>query len=139
VTRRYEADSFEAPDRFFQILQAARLHNQVWLQSDRPSENMYRLEVLFPGVDYLCMPFYVRDLHLRRATADERKRLTALHDVTVGRDRDVYLLSPGHDWFVVSGNPVWAEADLSWNDPPVFYHQYSPDVVISLGEMSSEK
>jgi hypothetical protein len=59
--------------------------------------------------------------------------------VTVGRDRDVYMLSPGRDWFVVSGLPVWAEADLRFDDPPVFYSQYEPEKIISMGKMTWEK
>jgi hypothetical protein len=136
MTRRYEADAFEVPDRLFQIRQAARLHAQVWLQANRPSESEYRLEVLIPAVQYLCLPFAFRGLYLRRAPADEATRLTKLHGVTVESERAVYLLSREHDWFVVSAKPAWAESALSYDEPSVFTREYSPDVIVSAGTLT---
>jgi hypothetical protein len=137
VTHNYQADVFDAPDRLFQIRQAARTHAQVWLQADRPSESEHRLEVLFPAVQYLCLPFAFRGLHLRRAPAGEAARLLGLHGVTAEPERDVYLLSREHDWFVVSAKPTWAESALSYNEPTVFFNpDYGPDVVVSVGTLT---
>jgi len=137
VTRYYKADGFEVPDRLFQIRQVGRTHSQMWLQAERPFVNEYRLEVLFPDVGYLCLPFALRGLYLRRAPADEAARLTALHGVTVEPDRAVFLLSREHDWFVVSGEPAWAESALSYDEPTVFFNSdYGPDVVISVGTLT---
>jgi hypothetical protein len=138
VTRRYSSSTFDAPDRLFQITRVSRTHTQLWLQSDAAKDAgiEYRLEVLFQSVQYLCAPFVLRGLALRRATRDERARLAALHGLEVDDRWGFYLLSREHDWFVVSGSPIWAEADLTYSDEPVFWsHADRPDVVISTGTM----
>ncbi len=136
VKHNYKTDVFEAPGRQFQIRQASRGNAQVWLQSNRPFENENRIEVLFPAVQYLCLPFSMHGLHLRRAPADEAARLSSLHGVSVKPELDVYLLSREHDWFLVSGKPMWAESALSYNEPTVFFNtDYGPDVIVSAGTL----
>jgi hypothetical protein len=135
---RYSAATLEAPGRLFQITHVSRTHTQLWLQSDAAKEAgfEYRLEVLFQSVQYLCVPFMLRDLWLRRATPEERARLSDLHHLQVAPRYDLYLLSRGHDWFVVSDKPIWAEADLRYDDEPVFWSSGDRDAkVISVGTL----
>ncbi|MFI6330570.1 hypothetical protein ACIBBG_19975 [Micromonospora chersina] len=116
----------------------SRTHTQVWLQADPASSSghEHRLEVLFQNVQYLCMPFVLRGLSLRRATAEQAARLGELHGLESDPRWDLYLLSRSDDWFVVSATPIWAEAKLSYRDEPVFW-SYSgrEDVVVSIGTL----
>ncbi|MCG5463584.1 hypothetical protein MED01_001739 [Micromonospora sp. MED01] len=113
----YTASSLEAPDRLFQITRVARTHTQVWLQSDRSQmTGQNRLEVLFQSVQYVCMPFVLRGLSLRRAPQDDWARLSELHQLEHDPRWSLYMLSRSHDWFIVSATPLWAETDLSYND-----------------------
>src|SRR4051794_23704690 len=114
--RRYTADSLEAPGRTFQVTDVTRTHNQVWLRSEQGLDVgiPYRLEVHFPGVEYYCGPFAMPGLSLRRAGPAERARLSARHGVPVEPGLGLYLLSREHDWFIVSGSPSWAEADVDY-------------------------
>ncbi|MGV9211822.1 hypothetical protein ACTFTM_08160 [Micromonospora sp. RB23] len=124
----------EAPDRLFQITHVSRTHTQVWLQADANSTHEHRLEVLFQDVKYLCTPFMLRGLWLRRADPEQTRRLTELHELVLEPGWDIYLLSRGHDWFVVSAHPLWAEAKLSYSDEPVFWSQTGrEDIVVSKG------
>ena len=137
MTRRYSAPSFEAPDRLFQITHVSRTRTQLWLQADRSrSTGEHRLEVLFPSVQHLWVPFVLRGLSLRRATPEERARISERHGLPIDPDWHLHLLSRDHDWFVVSATPLWAEADLAYDDEPVFWsHSDHPDVVISVGTL----
>jgi hypothetical protein len=46
------------------------------------------------------------------------------------------VLSGDHGWFVVSAQPHWAEANLTYSDDPVFWsHADGNDVVESIGAM----
>ncbi|WP_155246216.1 hypothetical protein [Salinispora arenicola] len=132
----YSAASLDAPDRLFQLTHASRTRTQLWLQADAaPSIGInHRLEILFQNVQYVCSPFALRGLSLRRATQDESGRLSKLHGLEVDPDYSIYLLSRSHTWFIVSAKPIWAEADLSYNDKPVFFsYTGREDVVISMG------
>jgi hypothetical protein len=135
---RYTAPSLEVPDRLFQITHVSRTRSQLWLQSDAAKDAgwEYRLEVLFQSVQYVCMPFALRGLSLRKATQDEWARLSELHGLEADPRWNLYLLSRDHDWFVVSANPMWAEADLKYNDEPVFWsYGNREDVVKSVGTL----
>ncbi|MBQ1013316.1 hypothetical protein KBX53_20640 [Micromonospora sp. M51] len=124
----------EAPDRLFQITHVSRTHTQLWLQADASSTHEYRLEVLFQDVTYLCTPFVLRGLSLRRAHPEQTRRLTGLHELAVEPGWGVYLLSRSHDWFVVSSSPLWAEAKLSYSAEPVFWsYTGKEDIVVSMG------
>ncbi|MET7818135.1 hypothetical protein [Micromonospora zamorensis] len=124
----------EAPDRLFQITHVSRTHTQVWLQADANSTHEHRLEVLFQDVKYLCTPFVLRGLSLRRADPEQTRRLTELHELVLDPGSSVYLLSRSHDWFVVSSHPLWAEAKLSYSDEPVFWsYTGNEDVVVAMG------
>ena len=135
--RKYKTPSLDVPDRLFQITQASRTHTQLWLQSDRnKSKGELRLEVLFQSVQYLCIPFAIKGLALRQATTDECTRLSDLHGLKADSRWGIYLLSRQHDWFVVSAPPVWAEADLGFNDKSAFWSSADrPDVVRSIGTL----
>ncbi|MEU4398681.1 hypothetical protein [Micromonospora orduensis] len=134
MIRNETTAELEAPDRLFQITHVSRTHTQLWLQADANSSHQYRLEVLFQDVKYLCVPFMLRGLSLRRADPEQTRRLTDLHDLVVEPGSNVYLLSRSHDWFVVSSHPLWAEATLSYSDEPVFWsHTGNEDVVVSMG------
>lgn len=138
MIKRFAAPVFDAPDRLFQVVRTGRTHTQLWLQSDAAPESGHplRLEVLFQWVQYLCLPFVFRGLTVRAATAAERDRLTAAHGLELVPDQGVYLLSKEHDWFVVSGRPLWAEARLAYHDESVFWHYAADeDVVVSIGTM----
>jgi hypothetical protein len=138
VIERYTASVFAAPNRLFQIMRTSRTRTQVWLQADAsPSSGIpLRIEVHFDSVQYLCLPFIIRGLTLRAATAAERERLGAAHGLELAEDPGVYLLSEQHDWFVVSGPPQWAEARLAYDDGPVFWdYAGDEDVVASIGTL----
>ncbi|MGC1209964.1 MAG: hypothetical protein WA890_01685 [Micromonospora sp.] len=77
--------------------------------------------MLFPWVQYVCMPFVLRGLSLRRATQEEWARLSKLHQLVHDPRWSLYILSRSHDWFIVSAAPLWAEADLNYDDKPVFW------------------
>ncbi|MER7009062.1 hypothetical protein ABT297_39290 [Dactylosporangium sp. NPDC000555] len=134
--RRYTASSFEAPGRLFQITRVSRTHTQLWLQSDA-SATEHRLEVLFQWVQFISAPFVLSGLYLREATPDERARISERHALEVDPRWGLYLLSRDHDWFVVSGNPIWAESNLAYDDEPVFWsYAGREDLVISVGTMT---
>lgn len=137
MVRSYTAPSLEAPDRLFQITHVTRTHTQVWLQSDRSrSTGQYRLEVLFQWVQYVSMPFVLRGISLRRATQQEWARLSELHQLEHDPRWSLYMLSRSHDWFIVSATPLWAEADLNYNDKPVFWgFPKDDDRLISTGTL----
>lgn len=137
MVRSYTAPSLEAPDRLFQVTQVSRTHTQLWLQSDRSQgTGKPRLEVLFQNVQHLCMPFVLRGLSLRRATQEEWARLSKLHQLEHGPGWSLYMLSGSHDWFIVSATPLWAEADLSYDDKSVFWGFPKDDNrLISLGTL----
>lgn len=136
MIHRYTASSLEAPDRLFQITHVSRTHTQLWLQSDRSQTSRYRLEVLFQDVQHLCMPFVLRGLSLRKATQDEWARLSELHLLEPDSRWNLHMLSRSHDWFIVSGTVLWAEADLSYDDEPVFWtYTGNDDVLISVGTL----
>lgn len=136
MIRSYSAASLDAPDRIFQITHVSRTHTQLWLQANaaQSKDIAYRLEVLFQNVQHVCAPFVLRGLSLRRATHDESNRLSKLHGLEVDPSYGLYLLSRSHDWFIVSAKPIWAEADLDYNDKPVFWsYTGREDIVISMG------
>lgn len=138
MIERLSAPLLEAPGRLFQLTRATRTHTQVWLQADASREAGFplRLEVLFPSVQYLSMPFVLRDLSLRAATEPERSRLAAAHGLDIDAESTFYLLAKDRDWFIVSGIPLWAEADLSYFDDSVFWsHTGRDDVVTVIGTL----
>lgn len=139
MIERYTAPVFDAPDRLFQVMRTSRTHTQVWLQADAAPDLgiPLRLEVLFQSVQYLCLPFVFRGLALRAAAGAERDRLAAAHGLELPPEQGLYVLSKEHDWFVVSGKPLWAEARLSYRDESVFW-DYAADenVVVSVGTMA---
>lgn len=120
----------DAPDRLFQVTRVSRTHTQVWLQSDRSRAHPYRLEVLFQWVQYLCTPVVLRGLSLRRATADERARISRQHDLVPDPRWDIYRLSRDSDAFIVSARPLWAESDLRFDDAPVYWTRPDNDGVV---------
>lgn len=139
MIKSYTAPVFDAPGRLFQVMRASRTHTQVWLQADAAPELgvPLRIEVLFQWVQYLCLPFVFRGLALRAATAAESERLAAAHGLELAPEQGVYLLSKEHDWFVVSGRPMWAEARLSYGDESVFWgYPADANVDVSVGTMA---
>jgi hypothetical protein len=79
VIVRHTAEVYDVPDRLFQIMRTSRTRTQLWLQADRsPSSGMpLRIEVHFDSARYLCLPFVMRGLAVRAATAAEGERLAA--------------------------------------------------------------
>jgi hypothetical protein len=135
---RYTATSLDGSGRLFQVTKVSRSHSQLWLQSDRAPEIgfKHRLEVLFPGVEYYCGPFAMRGLALRQADPERRDKLAEQHGIDIDPRYGLYLLSPDHDWFVVSGAPSWAEADLDYNAPSVFWSGEDREhEIISVGTL----
>ncbi|NJC68417.1 hypothetical protein HC031_01570 [Planosporangium thailandense] len=138
MIRRYTAASLEAPDRLFQVTHVSRTHTQLFLQSNaaKSAGFEHRLEVWFQSVQYFCMPFVLRGLSLRKASQDERASLSELHGLEADPRWDLYLLSRSHDWFIVSARPMWAEADLEYDDEPAFWsYAGQDDAVISMGTL----
>jgi hypothetical protein len=137
--RRYTAASLDVPDRQFQITQATRTHTKLWLQANAVPHlgHPYRLDVVFHDVQYLSFPFVMRGLALRRADPEETTRLSALHGLQPDPRTPVTLLSKDHDWFIVAGTVLWAEADLEYNDPSVFWSSTGDDnpKLISVGTL----
>lgn len=132
---RYTAASLEAPGRLFQAFEVSRTRNQLWLRADRnPDGGLPQLlDVHFDSVQYYCGPFVLRGLSLRRAAADERARLIDQHGLETDPQLGLFLLSAEHDWFVVSGSVQWAEADLPYDAPSVFWS--STTSATSIGEL----
>jgi hypothetical protein len=120
---RYTAASLEAPGRLFQAFQVSRTRNQLCLRADRnPSGGLpHLLDVHFDSVQYYCGPFVLHGLSLRRATADQQARLVDVHGLDTDPQLGLFLLSAEHDWFIVSGSPQWAEADLPYDAPSLFW------------------
>ncbi|WP_040390311.1 hypothetical protein [Catelliglobosispora koreensis] len=125
LIERFTTSSFEVPNRQFQLWSFKQTHCRLLLQSNPSSDLGYetRIEVLFPGVDFVSVPSNFTGLHVRRA--DRRTSSAALETAQLDEQHDgqVFLLSPGKDWFVISGPPSLAETRLRYNDPSVFTPQ----------------
>jgi hypothetical protein len=129
------AISLDIPDRQFQVWEYIPTHCQLLLQSNRAPEwgLSNRIEILFPGVAFFSLPPVMSSIALRRAEASTRQRVLLENQLADDTNLDVYLLSPARNWFVVSGPPQWAEADLAYDEPSVFFPRsptIDPDLIV---------
>ena len=68
---------------------------------------------------------------------DERVRISRQYDLEPDSRWDIYRLSRDTDAFIFSSNPLWAEADLRFDDGPVYWdYAGQPDIVKVMGKIA---
>ncbi|MFG2889715.1 hypothetical protein [Streptomyces sp. NPDC048248] len=102
-------------DRLFKVWQYTVSHRRLLLRSSR-EEYGTRIDILFAGVERLCVQRVYEGLTIRRGTGEEARRIGEALDIEVDVE-SLYLLGDGISSFVISGAPQWREDD-GYNDDP---------------------
>lgn len=92
-----------------------------------------RVEIYFGHVGLILVYPEMEGLVIRPARGDELREVIAKHGLP-DDTTDVYLLeSGGHQGFVQSGRPHWAEAAVAYYEPPLFGGPQRPLGLVATG------
>ncbi|GES29171.1 hypothetical protein AB0G60_24430 [Streptomyces angustmyceticus] len=102
-------------DRRFKVWQYTVSHRRLLLRSSR-EEYGTRIDILFAGVEHMCIKRMYDGLVIRQGTEEDARRISEALDIEVDV-QSLYLLGHGISSFVISGRPQWREDD-GYNDAP---------------------
>ncbi|MEU8782318.1 hypothetical protein [Streptomyces sp. NPDC048637] len=102
-------------ERDFKVWQYTVSHRRLLLRSSR-EEYGTRIDILFAGVERLCVKRIYEGLTIRQGTSEEARRISEALDIEVDA-QSLYLLGHGISSFIISSQPQWREDD-GYNDAP---------------------